>query len=287
MSSTRTRAWHALTDQLRELAPDASFVGGTHTLQFARNLVPGLTDEQVEAVRTQLKAGAGNELTPTDTGKRRAHAPYSSAALAASTFGRWVGFESELRIAGLGGFSAPLTIEQKLKISHGGGTANLDCGLTDPGLIVGVESKLTETLTAHKPVRWAAAYKAREMSQLLDRSWRKVLGMSLNGKWQPKYVGLEQLIKHALALSSMEADQRELLYVYWEPANAEDHAEVLGHRQELDRLRSLLGDCSPGLRAMTHAELWASWEAEAGPAWLPEHVAQLRQRYDIDVAVGS
>src|SRR4051794_8208005 len=78
VTATRTRAWRALSQRLRELlAPDAvsRFVGGTHTRRFADNLLPGLSQAQIAVVRRQLSLGSGSELKATSTGKRPAHAP--------------------------------------------------------------------------------------------------------------------------------------------------------------------------------------------------------------------
>src|SRR5690349_21169940 len=123
MTSARERAWAALTRRLRESLPrDAveAFVGGTHTRRFADNLLPSLSQRQIATITTQLAAGDGGELTPTRSGKKRAHAPYSSATLAANAFGRWLGHEDHLSIGGLSGFDT-LTLEHRLQIAHGGG----------------------------------------------------------------------------------------------------------------------------------------------------------------------
>jgi hypothetical protein len=130
MASAPRRARTALSIALRDSLPQTladHFFGGSHTRRFEDNLVPGLSQAQVRAVREQILAGAGGELRPRKTGRRPAHAPYSSAALAANAFGRWLGSEQHLRIAGLARFSEPLQVEARQRIVHGGGTANLDC----------------------------------------------------------------------------------------------------------------------------------------------------------------
>lgn len=156
--TAKTAAWEKLFARLQEQFPTAvvdRFVGGTHTQRLEDNLVPSLTRAQVTELRAQLAAGDGGELRPNATGKRTAHAPYSSAALALNAFGPWLGGESLLSIAGLTGFSEPLRIEAKLQISNGGGKANLDVLLRGPGKrVIAVESKLTETLDPHAPTKW-------------------------------------------------------------------------------------------------------------------------------------
>lgn len=285
MSSSRDRAWEALSARLCDtLDPSIvdRFIGGTHTRRFEDNLLPGLTTGQIRTIRSQLEQGDGRELDPTPTGKRRAHAPYSSAALAVNAFGRWLGAEPMLELAGLHGFDQPLSLEHKLRIAHGGGEANLDCVLRGPSLLVGIESKLTETLTTHDPVEWRAAYQSPEMRLLLDGGWAEVFRDSREQRWTPGHLGLEQLIKHALALQT-HAHGREthLVYCYWEPRNGETVPETRTHRDEIAALLARVGDGSPQLHALAYADVLAEWEAITSPApWIPEHLAQLRARYD-------
>lgn len=287
MSSAHQRAWAALSDRLREDLPAAvarAFVGGTHTRRFEDNLLPGLSQRQIAIVREQLSGGAGKELTPTASGKRRAHAPYSSAALAANAFGRWLGSESHLRLAGLSGFAQQLSLEHKLQIAHRGGVANLDCVLQGPGLIVGVESKLTETLEDHDPVPWKDAYRSADMCSLHEGGWARAFDASLAGDWTPRHLGLEQLIKHALALNSHKADRAaHLVYLYWEPINVADIPELTAHRDELDRLVELLGGATPQLHPLSYRELMAQWASLPGPAWVHDHIAELRRRYELSI----
>lgn len=284
--SSRARAVTALTAALTSTLDPATverFVGDAHTRRFADNMLPGFTQAQVAHLRDQLTLGAGGELKPTKTGKRPAHAPYSSAALALNAFGRWLGAEHELHIAGLSGFVEPLEIESRQQIDFGGGTANLDAMLRAPGSVVGVESKLTETLSEHAPVQWRAPYARAEMGALLHGGWSEVFDASRSGSWQPKHLGIEQLIKHALALTSrFPNSRRHLVYVWWEPSNADEIPELVIHRREVDDLRQRLGDASPRLHAVTYAELLAEWEQLDVP-WIAEHIAQLRARYSLAI----
>src|SRR5687768_12600186 len=100
-----------LTERLRSNLSKSvvdRFIGGTHTQRFSDNLLPGFNQEQIAALSSQLAAGGGGELRSTRTGKRRAHAPYSSAAMAINAFGRWLGHEPLLAVRELSGFVAPL-----------------------------------------------------------------------------------------------------------------------------------------------------------------------------------
>lgn len=197
-TDTQEAARTALSRRLRELLPAETtehFIGGTHTRRFADNLLPSFSAEQVRALRAQLARGAGDELAATASGKRRAHAAYSSAALAANAFGGWMGAENQLRIVGLGGFDTSISLEHKLRIAHGGGEANLDCVLQSSTALVGIESKLTEPLACHQPVEWKAPYKRDAMATLLQDGWLKAFNASPAGAWRPQHLGLEQLLK--------------------------------------------------------------------------------------------
>lgn len=285
--STQRSAWRALTERLKEALPvetAAAFIGGTHTQEFADNLLPGLSEQEIAFARDQLAEGDGGELSPTRTGKRSGHAPYSSAALAVNAFARWMTAPADLQVASLSGFDQ-VQLEEKLRISHGGGVANLDCGLRGPDLNVRVESKLTEMLHPHDPVDWRKPYRSAAMRKLLDGGWRDVFDQSLALRWTPRHLGLEQLLKHALAINS-HADGRadHLVYLYWEPSNGDDFAEVVQHRAELAKLVAALGsDSRPRFLALTYAELFDEWSLLSQPAWLGEHVDQLRRRYQLSI----
>jgi hypothetical protein len=283
MATLSTRAQHQLGERLRTmLMPEVvdRFVGGTHTQRFADNLLPTFTQHQISTLRAQLADGSGGELVATRTGKRPAHAPYSSAALAVNAFGAWLGSESLLTIAGLSGFDRPLRVEAKIQIDHGGGLANLDVLLSSPGRVVGVESKLTEALSTHKPVPWKRPYTTAEMAGLLSGGWADLLRLSLAGEQQPVHLHVEQLIKHALALNSHYRElERHLMYCYWEPGNGHDHDEVGVHRKDIADCLRIIGRSPPTLHALPYAELLAEWEALADPPWAAAHVRTLRERY--------
>ena len=280
MSLIQRQAQELLSERLRQLLDPAIvdlFIGGTHTRRFADNLLPNLTQGQIATLREQLAAGSGGELRPTKNGKRPAHAPYSSAALAVNAFGRWLGSEGALRICDLGGFEH-LEVEGKLQISHGGGTANLDVLLKGRDRVVGVESKLTEYLAEHKPTEWRDPYFAPEMQKILSSPWQELFETSRAGEWAPGHLDVEQLIKHALALTCRFPDsERHLIYCFWEPGN--EVGVVEKHRSEVNKCRDLLAAADPIFHAVAYSELLDEWKELATPDWLPRHVALLESRY--------
>src|SRR5919202_508501 len=109
-SGSQERAWAALTLRLREVSAtgDEHWIGSSHVRRLSDNALPGLPLGHLERLRAHLLLGAGGELTPTPTGKRRAHAPYSSAAFALNLFGRWLDDEEHLTLCDLRGFAREL-----------------------------------------------------------------------------------------------------------------------------------------------------------------------------------
>lgn len=288
MPTDRAKAEQALSARLRALlAPEVvdRFVGGSHTRRFADNLLPTFPAWQVAELYEQLKAGGGSELTPRKGGeKRTGHAPYSSAALAFNAFGRWLGSEPHLSLAGQTAFSSRLRVEGKKKIRHGGGFANLDVLLADEHRVVGVESKLVEHSELHA-AKWKPPYTDPQMNKLLDPVWQQVMRDSLDESWKPVRLGIEQLIKHVLGLRSQHHDKElHLVYVFWEPSNAHDVTWVTEHRAEVDQLVQRTAGAEVSLHALTYWELLDEWkQITDGPAWLDEHIAALRQRYLVSV----
>ena len=192
-------------------------------------------------------------------------------------------------MCGLRGFEPDLRLEHKLKIAHGGGTANLDVFVQRDGLVLGIECKLTETLERHDPVDWKKPYLQPPMGKLLSEGWRSVLEASLSGSWQPAHLGVEQLIKHALALASHDQGaERHLLYCFWEPANADAIPDILAHRAEVAELVERLGvHAGPRLHVRTYKDVLAEWANLPAPSWLGRHIAELLGRYDVAIYLGA
>ncbi len=285
MSQTQSLAWRNLSDRLRATLPEErrkAFVGGTHTAAFPDNVVKTVTPEQLRVLQAQLARANGGELRPNKNGKCKAHAPYSSAALALNAFGGWLGRERMLSVAGHGGWTEPLGLEAKRKIDHRGGTVNFDVLLEAGDRVVGIESKLTEFIPLHRPAEWKAVYRSPQMADLLDKGWRSTLKASLDGTWQPEHLGVEQLLKNALALRSAFAHGRlTLLYCFWEPTNRAAFPEFKEHRQEIEQLVFRVGaNADPTFVALSYTELFREWEAGATDGWVREHLAALRARYE-------
>ena len=274
MAPLPSRARDALAARLRALSPPGGLhAAGAHTLRFADALVPTLGAEDVRWAHAQLAARAKGELRRDRTGAVQAHAAWSSTALVASAFAPWRVRPADLPLAGLGPFSA-VRLEERLHIPHGGGTPNLDAALDAPGGLVGVESKLTEHLAVARPRAWRPAYRRPAMAAALDGGWATAFADLLDGRWAPRHLDAGQLVRHALSLRGTG----DLVLVYWEPANAEEHPEVVAHRREAAELEERVGDAAPRLHALRWADVLDGWSPV-----LPDHVAALRERYDVEV----
>ena len=72
---------------------------------------------------------------------------------------------------------------------------------------------------------------------------------------------------------------RVLVYLYWEPANAEDLIEYRDHRNEVDDFSALVDDCATRFVALSYPALWHSWATNLTWPGMPGHIARLQQRY--------
>ena len=208
-----------------------------------------------------------------------AHAAWSSTALVCSAFAAWHARPADLRIGELGGFTA-VRLEERLHIPHGGGTPNLDVALDAPGLLLGVESKLTEHLAPARARPWPPAYRRPAMAAALEGGWAEVFAALLEGRWHPRHLDVGQLVRHALSLRGLDQPAaKHLVLLFWEPLEGDRLPEVRAHREEVAELLERLGpEADPRLHAFDYATLFSAWE----PVYA-EHVTALRARYEMAV----
>jgi hypothetical protein len=263
-----------------------------------------MTHEHMAWIREQLEHGDGGELAPRLDGRRpRAHAAHSSATLAASTFAPFLGREHDLTIAGLSGF-AGLRLEAKhhpLPVPGPPGSAadddrrpaNLDAELTGRGIVVGVESKLTEHLAAAEHGGWRGEYRRAGVLDPLPEPWRDAIRRRARGGTSQRFLNATQLLKHGLALCRSADDgsfgpdpvDLHLVYLYWEPDNGHEIEAVLEHREEVAAFAAEVGGPGLAFRACSHQQLWDEWRTGSGsPRWLVDHARALEERYRIAVA---
>jgi hypothetical protein len=269
----RRSRW-ALGEALERARPDAARDAKGYVVRLEDNLLPGIGRGEIEEA---FSAGAGQELD----GKMRA--PWSSSALAVNAFAPWQRDPTLLTLTGIAGFTSTLAFEAKCPNGVSRIPPHLDVLLARDDDVVAVESKCTEYL-APKTTKVAAAYLALAEAgdERAASPWFAVLSEMADFRLLDAY----QLVKHYLGLSlTYPARPLTLVYLYWEPANAESLPLFAQHRAEVQRFGQLV-DGSPHCRfhALSYPEHWRELDAKADkPAWLDDHLAELRRRYEVPI----
>lgn len=270
-ASPRARAIDALRRGLFATRPDVDLDEAGYLSDFTQNLLPGVTPPDFEA---DLRQGSGRELA----GKFRA--AHSSSALAVNSFAPFRRHASELVIGDRGGLSI-VGFEGKCPVGLRRGTPpNLDLVLESPDLVIGIESKCTEHLSRHS-AQFAKAYREQITDARRESGWFAEMLRLSDAPGDYHWLDAAQLIKHAFGLAhTCPGKPVQLVYLFWEPPNARDFPVFGQHRSEIDRLADHVAGAAPSFAAMSYAGLWNAWANAGPPAWLSQHLALLRSRYD-------
>ena len=267
------RANEALRGGLLQVSPSAAVDMAGYVLDFRDNLLPGVDPGDFEA---DLRQGRGNELE----GKFRA--AHSSSALAVNCFAPFRQRAEQLRLVGFAG-STNLQFEAKCHTGLNGTPPHLDVLVRRADRVVGIESKCTEPLSPHT-AEFAPAYRNRLDSDLREGAWFAEMLRLHEAPTAYRWLDAAQLIKHVFGLAHTFRDRDVLLlYLYWEPANAASFPVFGQHRQEIAEFADRVRGSTPAFAAMSYGELWQDWTDADPPAWLVEHLAQLRARYDVAI----
>lgn len=270
-SPPRSKALHTLKCGLLATRPGVELDEYGYTSSFVQNLLPVVVPADFEA---DLRQGSGREL------EDKFLAAHSSSALAVNSFGPFRRHASDLVIGGKAGLSI-VGFERKCPVGLRGGTPpNLDLVLEGPDMVVGIESKCTEYLSRHS-ARFSEAY-ANQISDARRQSgwFAEMVRLS---KAPDDYCWLDaaQLIKHAYGLArTYPGKPVQLLYLFWEPPNAQEFAVFGQHRSEVARFTDRVAGSFPSFAAMSYSELWNGWANASPAAWLLQHLSLLRARYD-------
>lgn len=270
------RAKSGLTKALERATPGLAPLDAGYVPEFGDNLLDGI--DHVWFVN-ELLQGRGNEL------KRKFRAAYSSSALAVNTFAPFKMRPTLLRIGDQSGFES-MHFEAKCPIfpDHVRRTPpHLDLLAFGPNAIVGVESKCTEHLNPHV-ARFASTYIDHVPDHIRPSAWFATMKGLIAQPSQYRHLDAAQLVKHAFGLAACYAQRPiVLLYLYWEPTNADDMPEFANHREEVTRFAAALGGANPSFKAQSYRALWRQWEELREPEWLPEHLRRVRARYEIAI----
>ena len=268
---TKIRAVQALSGAFVHQHPDTSLDPKGYAANFRDTLLPQVSPEDFEA---DLASGDGNEL---ETKFRAAH---SSSGLAVNCFAPFRRRIAELAMPMGAGFE-DLRFERKCPTGLRGGRApNLDVVLSGAGGVVGIESKLTEHLSAHE-AEFSPAYEEQIRDSRRDQGYFREMLRLRDNPDHYTWLDAAQLIKHAFGLARTFTERPvTLLYLFWEPVNPDAGPEFAAHREEIEEFKARMAGSSPAFEAMSYPELWQFWRDKAStPVWLHEHLDSLQGRY--------
>ncbi len=267
----------AISERLRTIAgPDAMRLDmPNYTRSLPQNFLAGKLDKDI---RSDFSGGDGGELGGDPPKMCAAH---SSSALAVNAFGPFRSHPERLILAGLDGFTQA-NFEKKLPTGLLGTPPNLDFVASGGAGVVAIESKFTEVLGAKK-AKFAASYEGA-IDRLAEPAWREVYRSLLADPARFTRLDAAQLVKHYLGMrhSLAQSEGRQVLvYLYWEPTNARDSHVFSQHRREVEEFAKALEGSEVRFHSLRHSSLWTQWEAGCEWNGIGQHVASLRQRYEL------
>lgn len=267
--SVRTSSLRALADGYLEGKPDGILDARGYLSDYRDALLEGVLPESFVA---DLTAGAGNEL------HSKFLAPHSSSALAVNSFGWFFGKPGLLDLPGYG-VQDLVGFEQKFPTGLVRAEApHLDVVLANDDRIVAIESKCLEFLSPGAPA-FSERYRTEITDERSQGPWYQEMVRILEGKGESyRHLDAAQLIKHALGLSYKQERPVTLLYLWWEPANADAFPVFAAHRDEVERFALNLGEGQPRFVAMPYNDLWSYW-LQSARSDVREHSRNLLHRY--------
>lgn len=267
MTNYRKRAQKSLRQQLPSLTINSKgYVKWPH-----ENLIEGVQLEQFE---DELRQGSGDEL------RIKFCAIHSSSALAVNTFAKFKDVINLLTILDIDGFHK-LVFERQCPTGLKQATPpNIDVWLESSENIIAIESKFLEYFTP-KFAKYSLRYMRDAFPGTEDCWWNLLEKSKSAGK---QYLDVAQLVKHYLGLihylETTKKTSMTLLYLYWEPQNADQLDVCLQHRKEIATFSDQVAESKVTFKSMAYANLWYEWELISE---LQEHASNLRERYDVEI----
>ncbi len=246
--------------------------------------LPGLP---VALIRACYAAAPGTEIATGKFDNRR-----SSAALAANTFGKYLGRPEDMpRLPSDTGHDWPprqVQLEATLRFPWPGGRHPcLDVLITTESRVIGIKSKRFEPFRATRSPRLSEAYwrplwgsRMTEYERLRDRL--------RDAEEVYRYLDATELVRHAFGMRTMvHRDQRrrgltpELVYLYAEPMQAPDGRAIgvtahAAHRAELARFAGAVTDAEVAFHALSYRDLLDAWGNSPDPEAAAHAAAVMR-----------
>lgn len=273
----KSAAIAALRQRFAALRPAVEVAPSGYVSRIEHNLLPGVA---MRHFVEDLGSGDGLEL------EWKFRAIHSSAALVVNAFARFKDAPPHLTLAGISGFET-IAFEFRCPTGlRGGRPAHLDLLAQGHAGVVAVESKCTEHLQPKAP-RFSPAYAEQIRDERREGPWFRAMGSVLDQPDSFALLDVAQLIKHAFGLArSFKGRPATLLYLYWEPLDADRRPVLRQHRREVERFSRVVAGGFPTFRAQSYPDLWAAWDQTTEPKWLRDHAATVRARYAISLDGG-
>ncbi len=235
------------------------------------NLLPAVAPRDFEA---DLSQGSGDEHS---TKFRAAH---SSSALAVNAFAPFRRSLPDLAVGPHCGFTT-MDFERKCPSGLRGTPPNIDLVLESPEHVLAIESKCLEYLTP-QVADFSLSYFDRILDGRRDSAWFLEMVRLRDAPKAYRCLDAAQLIKHAFGLARCFPDRPvTLLYLWWEPLNADADPIFDRHRGEVAAFADRVAGSTPAFEGMSYTSLWKQWEDGLLPAGLARHVCEIRARYAV------
>lgn len=234
-------------------------------------------------VRDLLIEGLDQEQLPDSIDRTRLRSAHGAAALAVNSFLPWQQAHGELPLGAWVGFDA-VQFEVRCPTGLRGTPPHLDLLALRGGTAVAVTVRCTEYLARRKSAV-ATSYDRLLVETPGLGPWVEQLEQLRARPAAFRHVDIGALVKNALALGRTFPERSAiLLYLYWEPLDAELFEEFRRHRSELERLAVSLAGARVTFASQTFGLLWDEWSTRNSPSWLAEHVKRLRARYSVRIS---
>ena len=243
-------------------------------------------DGRIRRISDLLIDGLRSEQLPASMHRTRLHSPDSAAALAVNSFLPWRGAIDQLPLAGWIGFDA-VQFDVRCPTGLRGTPPHLDLLALRVEVAVAVTVRCIEYLSRRKTSVAPSYDRLLAATPGLD-PWRQQLDRLRDEPRRYRHVDLGALIKFAVALGRTFPERLTvLLYLFWEPLDADRFEEFGRHRQELADLQEAVTSGRVSFSPQSFTALWQDWAARGAPDWLADHVDRLRARYCVSIAAGE
>jgi hypothetical protein len=252
-----------------------------YTMELETGLVPCVSRDDFW---TDLMSGGGNELTSKPPKPEKFCAAHSSAKLAVNSFGPFRNNPDRLVMASQTGFTEA-QFEKKLKTGLMGMPPNLDFFVSGVSSVIAVESKFTEWIPTKK-TKFQKVYHGA-VEKLADPSWAKMFESLVADPGLYRHLHAAQLVRHYLGMrySLPKSDKAQILmYVYWEPSDADDLKECVRHRSEINDFAERVSGSGITFQHTSYTQLWDYWLHECKWDGIQDHVTNLRTQYELPSA---